>query len=179
MALVIDDRLKVWDEKDQPVVPSDSLVKPMGQVAPPEPSLHSSPAREEGEVPESELDPDTRRRLLILQHGQDIRDHTSTESPFPISQPMQVSAPHVPSRGAWFPVEVEIGDDIHLSSSFSSHRDLDSESDQSLLHADTPAGVLQEIALKCGTKVEFTLSLVTELQFSVEVSFILDRENLQ
>jgi hypothetical protein len=28
-------------------------------------------AREDGEVPETDIDPDTRRRLLILQHGQD------------------------------------------------------------------------------------------------------------
>ncbi|CAL0312048.1 unnamed protein product [Lupinus luteus] len=233
-----------------PFLQPATLVKPMGQVAPPEPSLHSSPGREEGEVPESELDPDTRRRLLILQHGQDIRDHTSTEPPFPTSQPMQVSASHMPSRGAWFPVEVETGsqqlnrvvpkefpvdseplhiekhgrhrpsffskadnaissdkilneshqrlpkemyhrdnrsrlshklssyhsfsgDDIRLSRSFSSHRDPNSESGHSLLHADTPAVVLQEIALKCGTKVEFTSSLVasTELQFSVEAWF--------
>ncbi|OIW10434.1 hypothetical protein TanjilG_24994 [Lupinus angustifolius] len=233
-----------------PFLQPATLVKPMGQVAPPEPSLHSSPAREEGEVPESELDPDTRRRLLILQHGQDIRDHTSSEPPFPISQPMQVPTPHVPARGAWFPGEEEIGsqqlsravpkefrvdseplhiekhgphhpsffskadnaissdkilneshqrlpkemfqrdnrsrlshklssyhsfsgDDIRLSRSFSSHRGLDSESGHSLLHADTPAGVVQEIALKCGTKVEFTSSLVasTELQFSVEAWF--------
>ena len=45
------------------------------------------------------------------------------------------------------------GDDLHLSRSSSSHRDLDTESGHSLLHADTPVGVLQEIALKCGTKV--------------------------
>lgn len=89
---------------------SATLVKPMGQVAPLESSLHSSPAREEGEVGESELDPDTRRRLLILQHGQDIRDHTSSEPPFPVrhTNPVQVPA-RVPSRGGWFPVEEEIG----------------------------------------------------------------------
>lgn len=69
-----------------------SLVKPFGQVAPSEASLHNSPAREEGEVPESELDPDTRRRLLILQHGQDTRDVPLTEPPpppatFPVRPP--------------------------------------------------------------------------------------------
>ncbi|CAK9276940.1 unnamed protein product [Sphagnum jensenii] len=40
------------------------------------PTLHrqvggGSLAREDGEVPETDIDPDTRRRLLILQHGQD------------------------------------------------------------------------------------------------------------
>ncbi|KAK7319660.1 hypothetical protein RJT34_04383 [Clitoria ternatea] len=229
-----------------------NAVKPMGQTAPPsESSLHSSPAREEGEVPESELDPDTRRRLLILQHGQDIRDHASSEPPFPVRHPMQVSAPRVSSsRGGWFPVEEEnvsqplnrvvpkefpadsgplgiekhrphhpsffskvdnsissdrilndshqrlpkeiyprddrprlshtlsnyhslSGDDIPMSRSSSSHRDLDSESGHSVLYVDPSAVVLQDIALKCGTKVEFLSSLVasTELQFSTEVWF--------
>ncbi|KAL2344014.1 hypothetical protein Fmac_005299 [Flemingia macrophylla] len=231
--------------------PATMQVKPMGQAAPSESSLHSSPAREEGEVPESELDPDTRRRLLILQHGQDTRDHASSEPPFPIRHPMQVAAPRIPpSRGGWFPGEEEIGsqplnrvvpkefpvdsvplgiekhrphhpsffskvessissdrilqdshqrlpkevyhrddrprlnhslssyrslsgDDIPFSRSSSSHRDLDSEPTHSVLHADTPAVVLQEIALKCGTKVEFMSSLVssTELQFSIEAWF--------
>ncbi|XP_048230752.1 RNA polymerase II C-terminal domain phosphatase-like 1 isoform X2 [Ricinus communis] len=86
------------------------LVKPLGQVVPSEPSLQSSPAREEGEVPESELDPDTRRRLLILQHGQDLRDPAPSESPFPVrpSNSMQVSVPRVQSRGNWVPVEEEM-----------------------------------------------------------------------
>jgi len=44
------------------------------------------------------------------------------------------------------------GDDIPFGRSSSSHRDLDSESGNSVLHAETPAAVLQEIALKCGTK---------------------------
>nr|XP_027191342.1 RNA polymerase II C-terminal domain phosphatase-like 1 isoform X2 [Cicer arietinum] len=226
-----------------------TLVKPIGQVAPSELSLHSSPAREEGEVPESELDPDTRRRLLILQHGQDNRDHTSSEPPFPLKHPVQVSA-RVPPRGGWFPVEEEIGsqppnrvipkeialdsgpsriekhrlhqqpffpkvdgsissdralhetnqrlpkemyhrddrsrvshmlssypslsgDDTPFGRSSSSHRDFDSESGHSVFNAETPAIVLQEIALKCGTKVEFTSSLAAsrELQFSIEAWF--------
>lgn len=46
-----------------------------------------------------------------------------------------------------------IGDDIPFSRSSSSHRDVDSESGHSVLHADAPAVVLQDIALKCGTKV--------------------------
>ncbi|KAH1146008.1 hypothetical protein AAZX31_15G069700 [Glycine max] len=228
----------------------NTLVKPICQVTPPGPSLHSSPAREEGEVPESELDLDTRRRLLILQHGQDTREHTSSEPPLPVRHPTQVSAPSVPSRRGWFSVEEEMGpqqlnqlvpkefpvgseplhiekrwprhpslfskvddsvssdrvfheshqrlpkevhhrddhsrlsqslssyhsfpgDDIPLSGSSYSNRDFDSESGRSLFHADITAGVLQEIALKCGTKVEFLSSLVasTALQFSIEAWF--------
>ena len=84
------------------------LVKQLGQVVHPEPSLQSSPAREEGEVPESELDPDTRRRLLILQHGQDSRDNAPSESPFPARPSAPVSAAHVQSRGSWVPVEEEM-----------------------------------------------------------------------
>jgi len=61
-----------------------------------------SPAREEGEVPESELDPDTRRRLLILQHGQDTRDPTPPLSAIP---PVQVPVPPVQPHGNWFPTE--------------------------------------------------------------------------
>ncbi|XP_028775574.1 RNA polymerase II C-terminal domain phosphatase-like 1 [Neltuma alba] len=225
------------------------LAKPMVQVAPPEPSLHGSPAREEGEVPESELDPDTRRRLLILQHGQDTREHSSSEPPFPLRPPVPVSAPRMLPRGGWFPVEDEMGpqqlnrvvpkdfpvdseplriekhrphhpsyfpkiegsissdrihhenqrlskevytrddrsrlnhtlstshsfssEDVPLSRSSSSLRDLDSESGRSLLHADSPAGAMKEIAMKCGTKVEFRPSLVSgkELQFSFEAWF--------
>ncbi|KAM0826058.1 hypothetical protein ACQ4PT_069137 [Festuca glaucescens] len=64
--------------------------------------LQGSPAREEGEVPESELDPDTRRRLLILQHGQDTRDPTP---PLPAVPPVQVPVPPVQPHGNWFPVE--------------------------------------------------------------------------
>ena len=67
--------------------------------------LQCSPAREEGEVPESELDPDTRRRLLILQHGQDTRDPTP---PVPAEPSVQVSVPQVQSQGNWFPVEDEM-----------------------------------------------------------------------
>ncbi|KAK9714705.1 hypothetical protein RND81_06G113800 [Saponaria officinalis] len=105
------------------------LVRPLSSIGPPELGLHNSPAREEGEVPESELDPDTRRRLLILQHGH--------EAPFPVRPPLQaaVAAPvpvplpvagpapvpvqapvPVPGRGPgpaprmnWFPVEDHMG----------------------------------------------------------------------
>ncbi|KAM0072582.1 putative protein-serine/threonine phosphatase [Helianthus debilis subsp. tardiflorus] len=91
------------------------VVEPLTHVNHQETSLHSSPAREEGEVPESELDPDTRRRLLILQHGMDMREPTTTEQQppqFPVRPPppMQVSAPRVePRGGGWFPVGEEMG----------------------------------------------------------------------
>ncbi|KAK3005389.1 hypothetical protein RJ639_016793, partial [Escallonia herrerae] len=85
-----------------------AALKPLTQVVLPETGLHSSPAREEGEVPESELDPDTRRRLLILQHGQDTRDQASSESQFPIRAPLQIPVPRVQARGNWFPVEEEM-----------------------------------------------------------------------
>lgn len=88
--------------------PATSLVKTLGHVGPPEQSLQSSPAREEGEVPESELDPDTRRRLLILQHGMDTRENAPSEAAFPARPQMQVSVSRVPSRGSWFPVEEEM-----------------------------------------------------------------------
>ena len=98
-----------------------SLVRPMVNIGPQDLGLHNSPAREEGEVPESELDPDTRRRLLILQHGQDTRDNLPNEPPFPVRSPGPVPGPapgpasvpvpipgpvpRVQSRGSWFPVE--------------------------------------------------------------------------
>ncbi|RRT80491.1 hypothetical protein GW17_00025513 [Ensete ventricosum] len=82
-----------------------TLGKFPSQLASPEPSFQGSPAREEGEVPESELDPDTRRRLLILQHGQDTREPTPS---FPVSPPLHVSIPPVQPQGSWFPLEEEI-----------------------------------------------------------------------
>lgn len=226
-----------------------SLIKPLVHVGPSESSLQSSPAREEGEVPESELDPDTRRRLLILQHGQDNRDHTSSEPPFPVRPSLQVSVPRVQSRGNWFPVEEEMsprqlnravpkefpldsevmhidkqrghpqsffhkvessiqcdrilhenqrlpkealhkddrlrlnhplssfhsfpGEEAPLGRSSSSNRNLDVESGRSVPYVETPVGMLQDIATKCGTKVEFRPALVAaaELQFSIEVWF--------
>ncbi|XP_071724386.1 LOW QUALITY PROTEIN: RNA polymerase II C-terminal domain phosphatase-like 1 [Rutidosis leptorrhynchoides] len=214
----------------------------------PEPSLQHSPAREEGEVPESELDPDTRRRLLILQHGQDMRDLPPSEPPkFPVKPAMQASVPRVPSRGNWLPVEEEMtsrqlnrapareypldsepmiieknrpshlsffpkvdasippdrmyhenqrfpkevpqrddrsrfnslssyhsfsGEEMPSSRSSSSSRD-DFESGRAFSSAETPVEVLQDIAVKCGTKVEFRPSLVAsaELQFAIEAWF--------
>ncbi|KAI5570596.1 hypothetical protein POPTR_011G049400v4 [Populus trichocarpa] len=223
------------------------LVKQLGQVVHPEPSLQSSPAREEGEVPESELDPDTRRRLLILQHGQDSRDNAPSESPFPARPSAPVSAAHVQSRGSWVPVEEEMtprqlnrtprefpldsdpmniekhqthhpsffpkvesnipsdrmihenqrlpkeapyrNDRMRLNHSTpnyhsfqveetplsrsSSNRDLDLESERAFTISETPVEVLQEIAMKCETKVEFRPALVAsiDLQFSIEAWF--------
>lgn len=93
-----------------------------------ESSLQSSPAREEGEVPESELDPDTRRRLLILQHGQDTREQPPTEPPpFPVRPPMQVSVPRVQSRGGWFPAEEEMSPPRQISRVAPKEFPLDSE----------------------------------------------------
>ncbi|KAG9159381.1 hypothetical protein Leryth_010944 [Lithospermum erythrorhizon] len=223
---------------------------PLTQISPPETtSLHNSPAREEGEVPESELDPDTRRRLLILQHGQDMRDLALGEHQFPARPPpVQVPVARVPSR-SWFPVEEEMSprqlsqagppkdfppnaDTVHFEKqrphhgpfipkversmesdrvtesqrllkepqaredrlrlnqpispfqSFpseeasmtrppSQNRDLEIESRRIDPYSETPVGVLQDIAFKCGTKVEFKSALVAtaELQFSVEVWF--------
>ncbi|KAL5054254.1 hypothetical protein RYX36_034936 [Vicia faba] len=72
------------------------------------------------------------------------------------------------------------GDDIPFGRSSSSHRVLDTESGHSALHVKTQTVVLQEIPLKCGTKVEFTSSLAAsrEPQFSIEVSSILGSETL-
>ncbi|XP_074272184.1 RNA polymerase II C-terminal domain phosphatase-like 1 [Silene latifolia] len=73
------------------------LVRPLNSIGPPELGLHNSPAREEGEVPESELDPDTRRRLLILQHGHDFRETLPNEAQFPVRSPLQAPvAGHMP-----------------------------------------------------------------------------------
>ncbi|XVE88010.1 hypothetical protein DITRI_Ditri19aG0034300 [Diplodiscus trichospermus] len=223
------------------------MITPVAPAAPPEPSLQSSPAREEGEVPESELDPDTRRRLLILQHGQDTRDHTPPEPAFPPVRPtMQVSVPRAQSRGSWFSAEEEMsprqlnravskefpldsermhiekhrhppffpkvessipsdrllcenqrlskealrrddrlglnhapsyhsfsGEEMSLGRSSSSHKDFDYESGRTVPSGDTPTVVLQDIAMKCGAKVEFRPALVAskELQFSIEAWF--------
>lgn len=85
-----------------------SLIKQFSQANPSEQITQNSPAREEGEVPESELDPDTRRRLLILQHGQDMREQPPSEPPFTARSPVQVPPPRVQTHGNWFPPEEEI-----------------------------------------------------------------------
>ncbi|KAI3823925.1 hypothetical protein L1987_05370 [Smallanthus sonchifolius] len=246
-----------------PIVPLGSIVQypnkqlphvlePLIQVNRQE-TKHSSPAREEGEVPESELDPDTRRRLLILQHGMDTRNQATSEPPqFPVRPPpMKASAPQVEPRGGWFPlgedmdtrqlkriappskefslhaepmhidkkhllrahafvhkVEASIlpdrvlenrrlpkealqrddrlrlshsppvhplfpGDDSSLGRSSSNNRDMDNETGDNDIFAESPAEYLHYIAFKCGTKVEFRQALVpsTKLQFSFEVWF--------
>ncbi|KAI5657039.1 hypothetical protein M9H77_25832 [Catharanthus roseus] len=218
------------------------------QTVPLEASLQSSPAREEGEVPESELDPDTRRRLLILQHGHDSRDRASSEPQFPVPAPLQVPALRSQTRG-WFPEEemglrqvnrvarpkefplsseplqiekqrphhppfhhkmenavppdrvflesqrtpketLPRGDQLRLNHQFPSFRsfsgeeesvvrpssqnkDPDIQSGRIDSYADTPDGALQDIAIKCGTKVEYKQALVSsfELRFSCEVWF--------
>jgi RNA polymerase II C-terminal domain phosphatase-like 1/2 len=82
-----------------------------------------SPAREEGEVPESELDPDTRRRLLILQHGQDTRE---SAQPFPDRPPAQVSVPPVQSHGNWFSLDDEMNPSNMNKASTEFHLESDS-----------------------------------------------------
>lgn len=105
------------------------LARSLGNIGSQEIGLHNSPAREEGEVPESELDPDTRRRLLILQHGQDMRENMLSEPPFPVRPtvqtpiagpgsvpvpgPVPVSVP-VPAPGSGpGPVSVPVPSPIH------------------------------------------------------------------
>uniref|UniRef100_A0A1D1Y7J3 protein-serine/threonine phosphatase n=1 Tax=Anthurium amnicola TaxID=1678845 RepID=A0A1D1Y7J3_9ARAE len=225
-------------------------VKPVSQPGLPETSLQGSPAREEGEVPESELDPNTRRRLLILQHGQDTREHIPSDSALPAIVPMQVSVtPPVQPHGNWYPLEEEMsprkmnrspkefpfepdavrfdksrshhsffhrmensirpertihesqrlskevyigdgklrldhavsnyhsvpGEDVPVGRMSSNNRDAHFESGRvTSQYSDTPAGVLLDIATKCGNKVEFRTALAdtTELQFSIEVWFV-------
>uniref|UniRef100_M4FCE5 protein-serine/threonine phosphatase n=1 Tax=Brassica campestris TaxID=3711 RepID=M4FCE5_BRACM len=212
-------------------------------LVPSEPSLQSSPAREEGEVPESELGPDTRRRLLILQHGQDTRDAAPSEPPFPQRPPVQAPPPpHVQPRNGWFPVEEEIdpaplrrtaskeypldseslnrprhqsffpkienstqsdrlphenrrlpkeplrrdeqlrsnnntpgshpfyGEESSWNQSSSRNSDLDFIPGRSVSATENPAEVLHQIAVKCGSKVDYKPGLVatTDLRFSVE-----------
>lgn len=78
-----------------------------------EPSLQGSPLREEGEVPESELDPDTRRRLLILQHGQDTQhmrgaQEKPIDSSFPLQSSLHVNIPPSAPAGGWLGAEEEM-----------------------------------------------------------------------
>ncbi|EOA15976.1 hypothetical protein CARUB_v10004071mg [Capsella rubella] len=109
-----------------PSIPFQQPTSVAKHLVPVEPSLQSSPAREEGEVPESELDPDTRRRLLILQHGQDTRDPAPSETPFPQRPPVQAPPPHVQPRNGWFPVEEEM-DPAQIHRAVSKEYPLDSE----------------------------------------------------
>ncbi|KAK4386620.1 RNA polymerase II C-terminal domain phosphatase-like 1 [Sesamum angolense] len=228
----------------QQLPPVTTLPKPpLAHIGQGETTFHSSPAREEGEVPESELDPDTRRRLLILQHGQDMREHPPSEPQFPARPPMQVPVPRVHPRG-WFPIEEEMSprqlklvtspmefnaeslpidkhrthrppflhkvdtsvppgrvvetprlpkeeiprenllrlnqplpdshsfssEDSAMAQLSSANEDLDLEAGQIDPYGENSTEALQDIAFKCGTKVEFKQALVssTELQFSVK-----------
>jgi RNA polymerase II C-terminal domain phosphatase-like 1/2 len=216
-----------------------SALKPLAQIALQE--TQASPAREEGEVPESELDPDTRRRLLILQHGQDTRDSSlSNETQFPIRPPSLPPAvpvpPPMPPRGNWFPMDEEMrpppefqlpppplphhppfihnvdssvppdrvlesqrpikenlqrderlrlnhqmsgypsypGEELSSGRSSSGNKEIELDTEQRMDNfAENPAGALQDIAFKCGAKVEFRPGLVTNagLQFFVEAWF--------
>nr|GME15503.1 RNA polymerase II C-terminal domain phosphatase-like 1 [Ipomoea batatas] len=222
------------------------LKSSLTQVGPQDTSLQSSPAREEGEVPESELDPDTRRRLLILQHGMDNREHAPGESQLPVRPSVPASVPRVQPR-SWFPTEEEMGpgqlnrvlppkdfplsaDSMHMEKhrphhppylhkmdgavpsdrlvesqmlskeaipsddrmrlnqslprfqSFSGeevplarsgNRDLDLEPGRFDSYAETEVGALHDIALKCGTKLEYRSTLVSssDLQFNAEAWF--------
>uniref|UniRef100_A0A803LLE1 protein-serine/threonine phosphatase n=1 Tax=Chenopodium quinoa TaxID=63459 RepID=A0A803LLE1_CHEQI len=143
------------------------LARPLGNIGPKDLGLHNSPAREEGEVPESELDPDTRRRLLILQHGQDMRPN---ESPFPAPRrdDRLRSNFSVPSHQSFR------GDEISLSRSASSNKDFEVESEKNSTLAESPSAALHDIAMRLGTKVEFKPGLVAtpELKFSMEAYFV-------
>ncbi|KAL6903739.1 hypothetical protein ACP4OV_004552 [Aristida adscensionis] len=228
------------DQMSQPPPPPFSW--PVAQPGHVDPS-QGSPVREEGEVPESELDPDTRRRLLILQHGQDTRDPSP---PIP-DGPAQVSVPPGQSQGNWFPLEDDMNpvnvnkasvgfhlesDPVHYDKKQLKHSSyfpggdnpISSDKynyqnqiypsqpphgeDHRMLHSHGPttyrsfsgkdiatryalsrrtsnqmesgrhfvrygesSGVLEDIAVKCGFKVEYrsTLCDTTELQFSIEV----------
>ncbi|GKV45845.1 hypothetical protein SLEP1_g52881 [Rubroshorea leprosula] len=65
------------------------------------------------------------------------------------------------------------GEEIPIRQFYSSNMDFDSESEQAISSGETPTAVLQDIAMKCGTKVEFRPALVasTGLQFSIETQF--------
>ncbi|KAF8115018.1 hypothetical protein N665_0030s0065 [Sinapis alba] len=225
-----------------PSIQFQQLTSIAKHLVPSEPSLQSSPAREEGEVPESELDPDTRRRLLILQHGQDSRDAAPSEPPFLQRPPVQTPPPRVQPRNGWFPVEEEMdpaplrrtvskeypldserprhqsffpkidnstqsdrmphenhrlpketlrgdeqlrsnnnlpgshsfyGEEASWNQSSSRNSDLDFIPGHTVSRTENPAEALHEIAIKCGTKVDYRPGLVasTDLRFSVEAWF--------
>jgi RNA polymerase II C-terminal domain phosphatase-like 1/2 len=72
-----------------------------------ESGVQGSPSREEGEVQDTELDPDTRRQLLILQHGQDTGKHNSVDPPFPV-RPLKITLPPNQAPGGWLGPEEEM-----------------------------------------------------------------------
>lgn len=65
------------------------------------------------------------------------------------------------------------GDDISLGRSASSNRYFEIQSKRGAPLSETPVGALHDIAVRCGTKVEFKAALVatTELRFSMETCF--------
>ncbi|XP_043701197.1 RNA polymerase II C-terminal domain phosphatase-like 2 isoform X2 [Telopea speciosissima] len=71
------------------------------------PSLPGASASRE--VNPAELDPDMRRRLLILQHGQDMRDHGSGDPSFQSRLPAQVLLPSTLSCGSWSGEDTNVG----------------------------------------------------------------------
>uniref|UniRef100_A0A0R0FX85 protein-serine/threonine phosphatase n=1 Tax=Glycine max TaxID=3847 RepID=A0A0R0FX85_SOYBN len=208
MALVIDDRLKVWDEKDQPqvhVVPAFApYYAPQAEASNAVPTLclaRSVACNVRGGF-FKDFDDGLLQKIPLIAYEDDIKD---IPSPPDVSNYLVSEDDASASNGnknlllfdGMADAEVERrlkvhhrddhsrlsqslssyhsfpGDDIPLSGSSYSNRDFDSESGRSLFHADITAGVLQEIALKCGTKVEFLSSLVasTALQFSIEAWF--------
>ncbi|XP_056859097.1 RNA polymerase II C-terminal domain phosphatase-like 1 isoform X2 [Raphanus sativus] len=133
-----------------PSIPFQQPATVAKHLVPSEPSLQNSPGSEEGEVPGSELDLYTRRRLLILQHGQDPRDAAPGEPSSPKRLPVQAPPPHVQPRSSWLPAEEEMDPEI-----------------------ENPVGLLHKIATKCGTKVDYKPGLVasTDMRFSIEAWF--------
>jgi hypothetical protein len=79
--------------------------RPVGPVSTrlPDGAIQGSPGREEGEVPETDIDPDTRRRLLILQHGMDASKPAAPPAPLQVQIP-----PVVAPGGGWLGVEEEM-----------------------------------------------------------------------
>ncbi|KAJ4977872.1 hypothetical protein NE237_008652 [Protea cynaroides] len=71
------------------------------------PGLPGASARRE--VNSTELDPDMRRRLLILQHGQDMRDHSPGDPSFLPRLPAQVLLPSTLSSGSWSGEDINMG----------------------------------------------------------------------
>ncbi|KAJ3680335.1 hypothetical protein LUZ60_016613 [Juncus effusus] len=167
-----------------PVVPIMSPPVPFPPALP-EPSGTQQP-REEGEVQESELDPDTRRRLLILQHGQDTRDSSPPFPPPP--PPVGPAPPAVPMNRGPLPPAVPVppyppppfaqpqrflAPQMPQGNAPSNFRRTTGW-DQPPPSMETPVGALQNIAMKCGYKVEFRSVLCdgADLKFSIEVWFV-------
>ncbi|XP_024536325.1 RNA polymerase II C-terminal domain phosphatase-like 1 isoform X1 [Selaginella moellendorffii] len=127
---------------------------------------------EEGEVPESELDPDTRRRLLILQHGQDNAAGPSTEW-----DEEQVS-PGRPGGSSDAPLEAgQIGGLLRPQNQDRKLLDY-SDTDYRINGSTVPEPsnsiiLLQAMARKYNAQLEFrsSVSPTIELQFCVEVTF--------